>query len=101
MYLSKAEQLIRRCIHPTDNIDRLLTLESNGKDLVDAENRWFYTMFLQALGKYLNVKAELGEVEACYAYARAALLHYAHWMIGCETPYLEHPEILSSLIGVS
>ncbi len=94
VYLSKAEQLIRRCIHPTDNIDRLLTLESNGKRLVDAENRWFYTMFLQALGKYLNVKAELGEVEACYAYARAALLHYAHWMIGRETPYLEHPEIL-------
>ena len=30
-------------------------------------------MFLQALGKYLNVKAELGEVEACYAYARAAI----------------------------
>jgi hypothetical protein len=93
-YLAKAEQLIHRCVHPTDNIDRLLTLEANGVRLVDAENRWFYTMFLQSLGKYLNLKAEHGELDYCYAYGRASLLHYARWMIEREAPYLQHPEIL-------
>jgi hypothetical protein len=45
-FLSKAEQLVRRCIHPDDDIAR--------RNLLDVENRWFYTIFLQALGKYLD-----------------------------------------------
>src|SRR5262249_43319044 len=40
-YLDKAEQIIRRCTHPTEDVAAL--------NLLDAENRWFYTMFLQAL----------------------------------------------------
>jgi hypothetical protein len=51
-------------------------------------------MFLQALGKYLDYKAELGQLDDMYAYARAALLHYARWMVDHEYPYLEKPEIL-------
>ena len=84
--LAKAEQLIRRCIHPADDIDALT--------LLDAEQRWSYVVFLQALGKFLEWKIELGEVDAAYAYARAALLHYARWMASHEYPYLEKPEIL-------
>ncbi len=57
------------------------------------ENRWFYTMFLQ-LGKYLDHKAELGQLDATYAYARASLLHYARWMADHEVPTLSRPEIL-------
>jgi hypothetical protein len=86
VFLAKAEQLIRRCIHPQDDIE--------ARNLLDAERRWYYTMFLQAVGKYLDHKAELGELDEPYAYARASLLHYARWMAQHEYPYLEKPEIL-------
>jgi hypothetical protein len=85
-FLTKAEQLIRRCIHPADNVP--------ARNLLDAENRWFYTMFLQSLGRYLDCKAEWGQVDARYAYARASLLHYARWMAEHEYPYLDKPERL-------
>lgn len=85
-YLAKAEQLIRRCVHPADDIAAL--------ELLDAERRWSYTVFLQAVGKFLDYKTELGEVDASYAYGRAALLHYARWMAEHEEPYLDHREKL-------
>ncbi len=85
-FLAKAEELIRRVIHPADDVP--------ARNLLDAENRWFYTMFLQALGRYLDYKAELGRVDFLYAYALASLLHYARWMAENEYPYLEKPEIL-------
>ena len=85
-FLDKAEQLVRRCIHPTDDIDTL--------DLLDADRKWFYTMFLQSLGAYLDYKIELDQLDERYAYGRAALLHYATWAADHEYPYLEKPEIL-------
>jgi hypothetical protein len=85
-YLDKAEQLIRRCIHPADDIPSLA--------LLDRERRWSYTVFLQALGKYLDYKIELDEIDATFNYARAALLHYARWMADHEYPYLDKPELL-------
>jgi len=85
-FLAKAEQLVRRCIHPADDVPK--------RNLLDVENRWFYTMFLQALGKYLDHKAERGELDRTYAYARASLLHYARWMADNEVPTLSRPEIL-------
>jgi hypothetical protein len=85
-FLAKAEQLIRRCIHPDDDVPR--------RNLLDAENRWFYTMFLQSLGRYLDYKADRGERDFMYAYARASLIQYARWMAENEYPYLEKPEIL-------
>ncbi|MCS6864968.1 MAG: hypothetical protein RMJ56_12380 [Gemmataceae bacterium] len=86
VFLAKAEQLIRRCIHPNDDMAQ--------RNLLDVENRWFYTMFLQALGKYLDYKDEYSEHDAMYAYARASLLHYARWMAQYEVPTLSRPEIL-------
>jgi len=85
-YLAKAEALIARCVHPDDDLESL--------GLRDAENRWSYTVFLQALGKYLEHRADRGLVDAPYAYARAALLAYAHWMWAHERPYLDAPERL-------
>ncbi len=85
-YLDKAEQLIRRCIHPQDDIPAL--------NLLDAERRWYYNVFLQVLGRYLHFKAERGQFDRMHAYARASLLHYATWMGQNEYPYLEKPEIL-------
>ena len=37
-FLDKAEQIIRRCIHPRDDIE--------AHNLLDAKNKWFYTMFI-------------------------------------------------------
>lgn len=70
-------------LHPADDIV--------ARDLLDAERRWSYTVFLQAVGKYLDYKAERGELDWMYAYGRAALLHYARWMAEHEYPYLEKP----------
>ncbi len=86
MYLDKAEQLIRRVVHPTQNLDSL--------DLLNAELRWFYTMTLQALGEYLDYKIELDQLDNHYAYSRLTLLHYARWMAAHERPILDTPEKL-------
>jgi hypothetical protein len=85
-FQDKAEELIRRCVHPSDDIDR--------HRLLEAERRWSYTVFLQQVGKYLLHKAETAELDEMYAYARESLLHYARWMAVHEYPYLEKPEIL-------
>lgn len=78
-YMEKAEQLIQRCIHPHDDISR--------RNLDDIEYRWSYTVFLQALGKYLDMKSAQGDCDRMYHYARASLLHYAQWMLTHEVPY--------------
>lgn len=85
-WLHKAEELIRRSAHPADDLEALR--------LLDAERRWYYTVFLQALGRYLAFKTERGEEDATWHYARASLLHYARWMAAYEYPYLDKPEIL-------
>jgi hypothetical protein len=85
-FLRKAEELIRRVVHPSDDLP--------ARHLLDAERRWSYTACLQAVGGYLDYKAERGELDRMYAYARASLLHYARWMADHEYPYLEKPEIL-------
>ena len=78
-YLTTAEELIRRCIHPADDIQ--------ARHLFNLEHRWSYTVFLQALGKYLDVKIELNALDFMYGYGRESLLHYACWMLEHEVPY--------------
>ncbi len=85
-YLEKVEALIRRCIHPHDDVASL--------QLLDAERRWSYTVFLQMLGRYLDDKIVRGELDCAYAYARASLVHYARWMALHERPYLDNPDAL-------
>lgn len=78
-HLVKAEELIQRCIHPADDIAQ--------RKLDEPEYRWSYLVFLQVLGKYLDLKQETGEVDYCFHYAREGLLHYARWMALNEVPY--------------
>ncbi len=85
-YLAKAEQLIRRTIHPRDDLDQLRLLEP--------ELRWSYTIYLQVLGRYLLWKEERGQLDAAHDYARESLLHYARWMAQHESPWLDRPEQL-------
>jgi hypothetical protein len=85
-YLAKAEALVARSVHPDDDPAAI--------DPLDAENRWSYTVFLQALGKYLEYRADRGFIDAHYEYARAVLLKFAAWMLANERPYLDTPERL-------
>jgi hypothetical protein len=80
-YIEKAEELIARCVHPSDDPER--------HDLLDAERRWSYLAFLQTLGTYLDFKRELGQRDRAFAYARASLIRYATWMLAHETPFAE------------
>jgi hypothetical protein len=85
-FLSKSEELVRRCIHPLDDIP--------ARDLGDIERRWFYMVFLKSLLKYLDVKLTLGEVDEQYHYARVSLLNYLDWAVEHEYAYLDRPELL-------
>lgn len=85
-FLEKAEEIIRRSIHPGDDIGAL--------NLLDADWKWFYTVFLQALAKYLWRKHSIGQVDRMYAYAQTSLLAYAQWMAAHEYPFLTKPELL-------
>ncbi len=85
-YLEKAEMLIRNCIHPQDDID--------DRELLNPNVRWFYSIFLQALGNYLDIKREMDKPDAMFAYGRASLIHYARWILEHEYPYLSKPERL-------
>jgi len=76
-YLRVAEEFIRRVIHPDDDREAIgLT--------VDPENRWAYTVLLQAMFHYLEAKAEAGQLDQGYAYARETLVSYVRWMLDHE-----------------
>jgi hypothetical protein len=85
-YLQQATRLVRGTAHSED--------QPGERDLLDAEVRWSYTVFLAALGRYLQVKCSRMELDGDYAYGRAGLLTYARWMAEQEYPYLEKPEVL-------
>ena len=85
-YLDAAESLIVTCISPEDDIEK--------RDLLDVENRWMYTVFLQAVGKYLDLIHGSKKSRPVFEYARRSLNHYADWMLEHEYPYLEKPEKL-------
>jgi hypothetical protein len=80
-YLRKAEELVGRCVHPRDDVATLR--------LDDPEHRWSYLVFLQVLGRYLELKAEYGEFDYWFYFARDSLLHYVEWMLENEAPYKE------------
>ena len=85
-YLEDAEWLIGKCIHPNDNIEK--------RELLDVENRWMYTIFLQALGRYIDTKTEYKQFDDRRKYAIHALIKYAEWMLVNECPYLDQSEKL-------
>jgi hypothetical protein len=85
-YRDKAEELVRRCVHPADDLDAL--------DMGNPEERWSYTVFLSVLVRYLHLKRDADQVDERFAYARAALLHYGRWMAKNEKPYFDQVERL-------
>ncbi|WP_146596299.1 RIFT barrel domain-containing protein [Novipirellula galeiformis] len=85
-YLDRAALLMRRTVHPNQNLEKL--------DLLNAELRWFYTMYLQALGRFVDYKDSLGQRDDDFQYGVATLLHYANWMSEHERPTLSRPDEL-------
>ncbi|MGK0168767.1 MAG: hypothetical protein ACI9W2_000485 [Gammaproteobacteria bacterium] len=85
-YLDFARVIVRRVINPADDISKL--------DLLNAEKRWSYTVFLSSLSKYLRLQADEGILDEHYAYGQASLLHYARWMVENERPYFDAIETL-------
>src|SRR5262249_30390675 len=86
-YLAKAEELIRRAVHPADDV--------GARGLLNLDARWSYTVVLAVLARYLDLKAEAEQLDAAYAYAQASLLHYAAWMADNEVPYFDRPDQLA------
>ena len=85
-YMAKAEQLIRRSVHPNQDCDAL--------HLADAEGHWSYSVCLTALGRYLHIKMGDDQLDDSYEYVRQTLVHYGHWMAKSEKPTLSVPEDL-------
>lgn len=85
-YLNTLEELIRRCVHPSQNPDDL--------HLLDAEGHWSYTVFLNSLGRYLLAKHDAEHFDAMYAYSRDVMQTYGRWMAANEHRTLDKPEAL-------
>lgn len=79
-YLDFAERLLRRTVHPADEIAT--------RRLHDAERRWSYTMYFEVAARYLQLKQAWNQCDDAYAYAARSLLHYACWMLEHERPFL-------------
>jgi hypothetical protein len=85
-YLHSAASLIQDCIGPDDNITK--------RDLLDIENRWFYTIFLQSLIRFLDYMEECRSFGPAYEYGCESLMKYVRWMAENEVLYLSKSESL-------
>jgi len=84
--ITEMGSVIRQTCHPQEDI--------NLRNLHDAENAWFYTVFFQSVVQYLLLKESLGDIDSDYWYARHSLMHFCEWMLENETFYLDKPEQL-------
>lgn len=85
-YLVLVENILRNTVHPNEDL--------NLRALDNVESNWFYTVYLQALCKYLLVKLANKTLDKHFYYNRDCLLNFADWMLTNEHPYLEKPDIL-------
>lgn len=85
-YLAKLEELVRRSIHPSDDVESL--------DLGNAEWHWSYTVHLQALVRFVEMTRDRPGLDDLRSYVLAALHRYGRWMADNESFYLDEPEQL-------
>ncbi|MBX2857506.1 MAG: hypothetical protein KTR17_02495 [Cellvibrionaceae bacterium] len=84
--LKEAAYVIRNTCHPGEDLVQ--------RELLDVENAWFYTVFLQAVARFILLKHSLTQYDADFFYAKACLMHFAAWMLEHEVFYLDRPEVL-------
>jgi len=85
-YLDRVSLIIKYTASPYED----LTI----RDLGNIEESWFYTIFLQAVIRYLFSKNEINQLDSSFNYAKNLLVHFSNWMIDNEAPYLNTPESL-------
>ena len=84
--LAEAAYVIRNTCHPKENLAQ--------RNLLDVENAWFYTVFLQAVVRFTLLKHSLQQHDSDFQFARDSVMHYAAWMLDNEAFYLDRPEVL-------
>ncbi|MFZ8198260.1 hypothetical protein [Alteromonas portus] len=84
--IQAASYIIEHTVSPTDDLDQL--------QLDNVEATWFYTVFLQAVCRFISLKEQRDECDSSYQYAVDSLTHYANWMAMNEYAYLDKPDIL-------
>ena len=84
--IEAASYIIANTVSPTDDFDQL--------QLDNVEATWFYTVFLQAVCRFISLKEQRCECDSSYQYAVDSLTHYANWMAVNEYAYLDKPDIL-------
>jgi len=85
-WMDIADKYLRTCVHPSIDPDDL--------QLLNREDRWSYVVFLQEIGRYLELKQELNKQDDTCHYAKTVLLNFARWMVEHEYPFLDRPEEL-------
>lgn len=85
-YIRETEAIFKATFADNDDLEE--------RDLGNIELTWFYSIFLQEIIRYLDLKRGLGDLDADFCYARNGLLYYARWMAENEEPYLSRPERL-------
>lgn len=85
-YLDFADALIRRTIHPSDDVA--------SKELNQFELRWSYSVYLLQLARYLHVTNGVARHGDMRAYVRESLLQYASWIAAKGLFSLDFPEQL-------
>lgn len=84
--LAQVAEIIQETVHPLDDFSQ--------RNFDDVEETWFYTVFLQAVARYLWVKFERNELDEDFLYGRDCLSHYAGWMVDNEELALNSPDRL-------
>jgi len=85
-YLDRVSLIIKHTATPYEDLAE--------RDLKNIEESWFYTIFLQAVLRYLFAKREVNQIDSSYNYANNLLIHFSNWIVKNESPYLNTPEKL-------
>ncbi len=88
-YLHKAFDVI---LH-TVNLSEDLTL----RRLDDVEHNWFYTVFLQAVCRFMRLCQTFPittQEHQLWLHCQQLVIKFADWMVAYEYPYLTKPEVL-------
>ncbi|WP_421132049.1 hypothetical protein [Alteromonas sp. A079] len=84
--LQKCAHIIENTVSPDDDISQ--------RNFENVELTWFYTVFFQAVCRFIHIKERLEENDYAYQHAVKSLKHYVTWMLNSEYVYLEKPDIL-------
>ena len=80
-YLQRAEVVIENTFSATDDL--------GARNFDDIEGTWYYTVFLQDVADYLQVKRQEDDLDEHFLRILRGFFHYVDWMLEHEKPFLE------------